>query len=188
MSIEALRRDPVMAEQIERFGLLELKATDDLFGRLVTSIINQQLSVAAARTIRERVQQRVDFTPEALLAVDEQLLRDAGLSKQKVAYVRSASEAYQRDDLSRAKFDEMSNEEVIAELTKIHGVGVWTAKMFLIFSLARPDVFAVEDLGIRRGMTVLYGLEDRPEMVKLAEQWSPARSLACLYLWRASEG
>lgn len=66
--------------------------------------------------------------------------------------------------------------------------GVWTAKMFLIFSLARPDVFAVEDLGIRRGMTVLYGLEDRSEMTELAERWSPARSLACLYLWRASEG
>jgi DNA-3-methyladenine glycosylase II len=188
MPYQSLLDDPVMNAQIERFGRLELEAADDPFQRLISAIVGQQLSVHAARSIRERLEDLVEFKPTPLLAASEDALREAGLSKQKVAYVRSAAETFQRQQFSAATFREMSDEEVVNALTEIHGVGVWTAKMFLLFSLARPDIFPVEDLAIRRGMTELYGIEDQAKMVAHAERWQPHRSLASLYIWKAHGG
>ncbi len=186
--MDELKTDPVLAELIERHGRLELEPAEDPFRRLIVSIVNQQLSTASARAIRERLFARFEIAPEPLLAADEDALRELGLSRQKVAYIRSAAATFLEDGLSPTAFAEMTNAEAIAELTKIHGVGVWTAKMFLMFVLARPDVFPVEDLGIRNGMRQLYGDWSREEMAEHAERWRPHRSLACLYIWRAYEG
>lgn len=184
---DALSADPTLEALIERFGPLELSPAEDPFRRLVVSIVNQQLSTASAEAIRARLFDRFEIAPAPLRDADEDALRDLGLSRQKIAYVKSAAETFLEDDLDRASFAGMTDEEAIGELTEIHGVGVWTAKMFLMFALARPDVFPVEDLGIRNGIVDLYGEMTRDEMVTRAERWRPHRSTACLYLWRAYE-
>lgn len=186
----SLRDDPVLVSHIQtvvqEHGPLTLKPAADPFRRLVTSIVNQQLSVASARTIRDRLFDAVDITPEALLDADPARLRDCGLSRQKTEYVQNVARAFQDHEWTRASFGERSDAEVIGALTDIRGVGTWTAKMFLMFALARPDVFPVEDLGIRKGMESLYGEMTRGEMVEAATGWAPHRSLASLYLWRAA--
>ena len=180
-----LRTDPEMGPVVEEHGPVELEPAEDLFERLVRSIVSQQVSTSAATAIRERLYDAVEIEPAAVLAADEATLRNAGLSGQKVGYVRNVAEAFEEHGYTREYFDGMSDEEVVAELTDIKGVGVWTAKMQLMFSLARSDVFPVEDLGIRNGMSALYGDDlTRGEMVETAERWRPYRSYASLYLWR----
>ncbi|KTG27430.1 DNA-3-methyladenine glycosylase family protein [Haloferax profundi] len=184
----ALRTDPHLGSVVEDHGPVTLDPANDPFERLVVSIVNQQLSTTAAATIRDRLFDRVEVTPAGVLAADEDVLRDCGLSGQKVGYVRNVAEAFQ-DDLSADALHVMSDDEVIDALTEIRGVGVWTAKMFLIFVLAREDVFPVEDLGIRRGMEHVFDVEadalSRGEMAERAETWTPYRSYASLYLWRS---
>ncbi|KAB1193953.1 DNA-3-methyladenine glycosylase 2 family protein [Haloferax sp. MBLA0076] len=185
---QALRTDPHLGSVVEDHGPVTLDPANDPFERLVVSIVNQQLSTTAAATIRDRLFDRVEVTPAGVLAADEDVLRDCGLSGQKVGYVRNVAEAFQ-GDLSADALHVMSDDEVIDALTEIRGVGVWTAKMFLIFVLAREDVFPVEDLGIRRGMEHVFGVEtdalSRGEMAERAETWTPYRSYASLYLWRS---
>ncbi|MDX1745683.1 MAG: DNA-3-methyladenine glycosylase 2 family protein [Halobacteriales archaeon] len=183
--MEPLREDPVLADLIDEHGVLEIKPAEDPFERLVVSIINQQLSGASAAAIRDRVFERVDVTPRAMLEADPDNLRDAGLSAQKIEYIRNVARAFEEDGLSRETFSDMDDDAVIEELTDIRGVGVWTAKMFLIFCLGREDVFPVEDLGIRKGMSILYDLDHRDAMVEKAEEWRPYRSYASRYVWRA---
>jgi DNA-3-methyladenine glycosylase II len=184
-AFEHLRTDHELGPVVEEHGALELEPADDLFERLVRSIVSQQVSTSAATAIRERLYDAVEIEPATVLAADEATLRDAGLSGQKVGYVRNVAEAFEDRGYTAAYFDELSNEAVVDELTEIKGIGVWTAKMQLMFSLARPDVFPVEDLGIRNGMNALYGDEQtRDEMVETADRWRPYRSYASLYLWR----
>jgi len=185
MTMNPLKSDEKLEPFIREHGDIELEPSEDPFERLVVSIVNQQLSTESAKAIKERLFDAVDVTPGAVLEADEDTLRQTGLSRQKVDYLKSAAERFIEDDLSREKFSGMTDEQVIEELTSIHGVGVWTAKMFLIFVLAREDVFPVEDLGIRRAMTRVYGIEDRKDMVDKAEEWRPYRSVASLYLWRS---
>ncbi|WP_410767143.1 DNA-3-methyladenine glycosylase family protein [Haloferax sp. DFSO60] len=183
-----LKTDPHLGRVVESHGPVELEASSEPFERLVVSIVNQQLSTSAAATIRDRMFDAVTVTPEGILAADTDVLRDCGLSKQKTEYVRNVAEAFQ-NGLSADDFRVMSDDEVIDSLTEIRGVGVWTAKMFLIFVLAREDVFPVEDLGIRRGMEKVFELEadsqTRGELRDRAERWQPHRSYASIYLWRA---
>jgi len=186
---ETLRADPKLARLVDDHGELAVEPAADPFARLVVAICNQQLSQASAAAIEERLFDRFEVTPEGLLAADEAALRDVGLSGQKVTYVRNVAEAFDDGNLSVDALAEMNDDEVRAALTEIRGVGPWTADMFLIFVLAREDVFPVGDLGIRKGMTVLYGYDedDRAAMREHAERWSPYRSYASRYLWRASE-
>lgn len=142
----------------------------------------------AAAAIEERLYETVAVTPEAVLAADPEDLRAAGLSNAKVEYARSAAEAFREAGYDHDYFADMSDEAVSAELTDIRGVGPWTAKMVLLFGLGRGDVFPVEDLGIRRGMELLFGEMTRAEMVEEAERWRPYRSYASLYLWHHYEG
>jgi DNA-3-methyladenine glycosylase II len=181
---EQLRQDPELGDLIQEHGELELERSREPFRRLVVSIINQQLSTQSAEAIKQRFFDRFEITPGAVLQADEAEMADCGLSGQKIEYLKSTAEQFIEDDLDAETFSEMSDEEVVEELTEIHGVGEWTAKMFLIFVLGREDVFPVEDLGIRRAMEELYGLESRKEMRDKAEDWKPQRSLASLYLWR----
>jgi len=186
---DALRRTD-LAPLVDRHGELEPGPgpAETFFERFVVSILRQQVSMASAAATRERLFAATEVTPEGILATDEAVLREAGLSRQKARYVRNVAEAFVERGYSREAFAGRSDEEVLAELTSITGVGTWTAKMQLIFSLDRPDVFPVEDLGIRKGMQSLYGDIDREEMVERASAWRPYRSYASLYLWRAEDG
>ncbi len=163
----------------------------DAYGALVRSIVGQQLSTKAARTIYERLTELFDGhtpTPRQLLDADPEAVRGAGLSRPKVGYLRDLAEHVEDGELDLEHLVELSDDEVIAQLTAIKGLGVWTAHMFLIFHLGRPDVLPVGDLGIRRGAQIAYGLDELPdpkELETIAEPWRPYRSLACLYLWRS---
>nr|WP_303645266.1 DNA-3-methyladenine glycosylase 2 family protein [Salinirubrum litoreum] len=166
---------------------MTVEPADDFFQRFVTSIVSQQVSTASARAIEERLFDAVEVTPEGVLAADESVLRDAGLSGQKVRYVRNVAEAFREHGYSQTYFAEMDDDAVVAELTEITGVGQWTAEMQLMFSLGRADVFPVGDLGIRKGMRELYGDISRDEMVDRSAAWAPYRSYASRYLWRLTD-
>jgi len=164
---------------------------DEPYGALVRSIVGQQLSTKAARTIYERLIAQFDGrtpTPAELLAADPEQVRSAGLSRPKVSYLRSLAEHVESGELELARLDELPDEEVSEQLTAVKGLGQWTADMFLIFHLGRPDVLPVGDLGIRRAVERAYDLSEMPDPAKLteiAEPWRPHRSLASLYLWRS---
>jgi DNA-3-methyladenine glycosylase II len=189
--------DPVLAELIDRVGTDGITARrrgrpTDHYGTLVRAIVGQQLSTKAADAIYGRLIERFGGrtpTPEEVLADDPDELRTAaGLSHAKVAYLRSLAEHVLDGSLKLQKLGRLSDDEVIAELVAVKGLGVWSAHMFLMFHLRRPDVLAVGDLGIRRAMMVAYGLPEMPqpaEMEKIGEPWRPHRTLACLFLWRS---
>jgi len=165
---------------------------DDHYGALVRSIAGQQLSVLAARAIYARLTDRFGGrppTPEEILADDpEELRAAAGLSRAKVGYLRSLAEHVISGELELARLDDLSDEEVIAELVAVKGLGLWTAHMFLMFHLERPDVLPVGDLGIRRAVERAYERDELPDaatLERIAEPWRPYRTLACRYLWRS---
>lgn len=187
--IELLRADDVLGPVVDEHGPVSLEPADDIFARLITSIVRQQVSMEAARSIRSRLFDGFEITPEALADADPEALQSVGLSQQKATYVRSVATAFREEGYDRATFAAMDDDAIVDELTDIRGVGDWTAKMFLMFCLGREDVFPVEDLGIRKGMAVLFeedltwaGQRER------AERWCPYRSYASLYLWRISDG
>jgi DNA-3-methyladenine glycosylase II len=197
-SVEYLRRaDPVLRVMIDAFGpdgLDERRMHDrsEHYGALIRSIVGQQLSTKAAAAIYRRLTDRYGGrtpTPEEVLADDpEELKAAAGLSRAKVGFLRSLAEHVIDGSLELDKLDVLSDDDVIAELTAVKGIGVWSAHMFLMFHLERPDVLAVGDLGIRKSMMVAYGLETlplSPVMEEIAAPWRPYRTLACRYLWRA---
>jgi DNA-3-methyladenine glycosylase II len=160
------------------------KCTFDAFAR---TIVGQQVSTAAARTIWARLEALADpFTPEAIVKLPDQSLRGAGLSGQKVKYLRGLSEAIIAGTFDPAKLKKMPDTDVIEAITALNGFGRWSAEMMLIFSLARPDVFSGGDLGLREGMKRVLKLEERPtekEAIKLAERWAGHRTAASLLLW-----
>ena len=188
---DVLRRDPVMADLIDRHDLPDLGGYDE-YERLLVSIINQQLSTASATAVRKRVFDALegDVRPETVLAIDDEPLLEAGLSSQKVEYIRNAARAFHKRDLTREGLSDYSNEEVLEELTRIRGIGEWTARMYLIFVLERPDVLPLGDLAVRRGIEALYNDGEeltRAQMREIAEPWRPYRSLATRYVWAAYE-
>lgn len=183
-----LRSDPHIGPLVERHGELPIEPAPDPFERLVVAIIRQQVSMAAARAIRERVFDRVAVTPAGIANADPETLTDAGLSARKAEYVRNVATVWREKEYGRAYFEPLSDEAVVDELTDIRGIGKWTANMFLMFCLGRADVFPVQDLGIRNGMRELFDDEiTRPEMVDRAEAWRPYRSYASRYIWRLSD-
>jgi DNA-3-methyladenine glycosylase II len=190
--------DPVLRELIDELGPDGLgdvrrgRPPTDHYGALVRSIVGQQLSTKAARAIYGRLSDRFGGrapTPVEVLAEDpEELRASAGLSRAKVGFLRSLAEHVLDGSLELDRLDELPDEQVTAELMAVKGLGPWTADMFLMFHLQRPDVLAVGDLGIRRAVMLRYGLEALPspaELEVLGEQWRPHRTLACLYLWRS---
>ena len=165
---------------------------DDHYGTLVRAIVGQQLSVKAARSIYTRLADRFDGrapTPQEVLADDpEELRAAAGLSRGKVTYLRSLAAHVLDGTLELDRLDELPDDEVVAELVRVKGLGVWTAHMFLMFHLGRPDVLAVGDLGIRKAIQQAYALPAMPapdELTEIAEPWRPWRTIACRYLWRS---
>ncbi len=164
---------------------------DDAYGALVRSIIGQQLSTKAARTIYGRLAAQFGDrapTPEQLVAANDETLRAAGLSRQKASYLRDLACRVLDGSLELERLHKLPDEEVASRLVAVKGLGRWTADMFLMFHLRRPDVLPVGDLGVRRAAERAYGLPGLPdagELLALAEPWRPYRSLACLYLWES---
>jgi DNA-3-methyladenine glycosylase II len=192
--------DPAMAALIERIGEIDLKTRlrrrseqrpPDAYGALLRAIVGQQLSTKAARTIYLRVCDLFDGTtpsPERLLEASEKDLRACGLSGRKVEYVRDLAAHVLSGELELDRLDDLSDEEAIAELVAVRGLGQWTAEMFLLFHLERPDVLSGGDLGIRKAVQIEYGLEEMPapqQVLEIGEAWRPYRSLASLYLWES---
>ena len=188
-----MRRDPVLAAIIKRHGPCGLGAVRDRFDHfsmLVRAIVFQQLSTKAATTIHNRLIECMPegTTPQCLAAVTEQQMRNAGISRQKAAYLRDLAEKVASGEVPLEAVDSMTDDEVIEALTKVKGIGRWTAEMFLIFRLQRPDVLPVGDLGIVNAIHKAYRMRKKPtpdRMRKLGEAWRPYRSVATWYLWRS---
>ena len=192
--------DPTMAALIERVGKIDIEERlrrrkeerpADPYGALLRAIVGQQLSTKAARTIYGRVTDIFGGsapTPEQLLGASEEDLRGAGLSGRKVEYVRDLATHVLDGELELDRLGDLSDEEVIAEIVAVRGLGQWTAEMFLLFHLERPDVLSGGDLGIRKAVQIEYALETRPaplQVLEIGEAWRPHRSLASLYLWES---
>jgi DNA-3-methyladenine glycosylase II len=192
--------DPTMAALMARVGKIDLatrlarrkeERPNDAYGALLRAIVGQQLSTKAARTIYGRVLELFDGTtpsPEQLLEVDEADLRAAGLSGRKVEYVRDLASHVIEGELELDRLDQLDDEAVIEEIVAVRGLGVWTAEMFLMFHLERPDVLSGGDLGIRKAVQIEYGLKEMPppaKVLEIGEPWRPHRSLASLYLWES---
>jgi DNA-3-methyladenine glycosylase II len=194
-ALQQLSGDGVMSGLIEQFGPLHLGQTDQYFFMLVEAVASQQLNSKVADTIIGRIRALVPgksrIEAADMLAVPDQALRDTGLSWSKVGYVKDLAARVDSGEVHLGRISEMEDEEIIKELVAVKGIGRWTAEMFLIFSLARPDVFAVDDFGLRAAMKKIYGLPDLPKpapMREIAEPWRPYRSYASLYLWRSVGG
>jgi DNA-3-methyladenine glycosylase II len=192
--------DPKMAALIERVGEIDLETRlrrrseerpADAYGALLRAIVGQQLSTKAARTIYGRILELFGGStpaPEQLLEAGEADLRAAGLSGRKVSYVRDLASHVIEGELELDRLDRLADEEVVAEIVAVRGLGAWTAEMFLLFHLERPDVLSGGDLGIRKAVQIEYGLEEMPapaRVLEIGEPWRPHRSLASLYLWES---
>jgi DNA-3-methyladenine glycosylase II len=169
---------------------MTLVVSEDPFVDLVHSIIDQQLSEKAGRTIFERflaLFPKGMVTPDAVLALEDQTIRDVGVSWSKVSYIKAIAQAVRSKSVDFASIATLGDEDVIASLTTIKGVGRWTAEMFLMFSLGREDIFSYGDLGLRRAIQRLYGFRKEPtrrQMEKIVRRWSPYRTYAARILWR----
>lgn len=188
--VEYLSRvDNVLGDVIKTQKISRPQKVSNLFLDLVETIIGQQLSVKAARTIINRFFElfgdKTEITPEKMLKTDKELLRSKGISYQKISYIQSLATHILEGKLKLDILDQLPDDVVKRELVQVKGIGEWTAEMFLIFSLARPDVFSVGDLGLRTAIGKLYGIdrEDKDEILKISQKWSPYRSTASLYLW-----
>lgn len=189
-AIQALSEaDSRLACLIRLVGELTLTPSSLPFESLAMSIISQQLSAKAAATIKARVKQIVpEFTPELVLAADEEAIRQCGVSYPKIRYIRDLSSKVLAGEVRLDVLHELDNEELLRQLTSVKGIGVWTAEMFMMFALGRPDVLSVGDAGLQRAARWLHQLEQRKDgnyLGQIAPSWTPYRSYASLYLWRA---
>lgn len=182
--------DPVLREIIERVGAFKMEYGPPEFASLAESILYQQLNGRAAATIFKRFTDLAGDppTPEGILRLTDEQLRGVGLSKQKSAYLRDLATKTRDGLLNFEKLPDMTDDEVIEHLTQVKGIGVWTAHMFLMFSLRRPDVLPTGDYGVQAAIKKHYRKRKMPKphiMEKIAKPWAPYRSVACWYLWRS---
>lgn len=185
--------DPAMADLVDAHAPIVVDVVDDRFEALCRAIVYQQLSGAAAGTIWSRLEDLFDGPPgpDDLRRIDDGPLADAGVSPQKRRYLRSLADHVLDGDLDLDGLDGLDDGAVVEELTGVTGIGRWTAQMFLIFTLTRPDVLPVGDLGLRKGVQQVHGLDERPgpaELEKVAEPWRPYRSAATWLIWRSQDG
>lgn len=186
--------DPVLAGIIDRVGEYRIEFRPPAFETLVRAIVYQQLSGKAAATIFGRLLSALpggQLTPDSVLSLTPEQMRSLGLSSQKTAYVRDLAARTQAGELEFGRFSDMADAEVIEQLTRVKGVGVWTAHMFLIFALQRPNVLPTGDLGVRSAIRKAYRLRQLPKPEKIeriAKRWHPYCSVAAWYLWRSVDG
>jgi len=178
-----IEKEPRLQGVIEQSGLLSRgRQGYDFFSDLLSSIVSQQLSIRVAEVIWGRFKELFSvLTPAAVLSAENDYIRSAGLSRRKVEYIKCAAEAVDSGALLIASFPDMEDEEVIAELVKLRGIGRWTAEMLLIFTLNRRNVLSIGDLGIRKALQCLYG--DKPDFREIFQRFSPCCTALSLYLW-----
>jgi DNA-3-methyladenine glycosylase II len=194
--IEHLRRDKKLAKIIDQVGEVKLKRRTDLFHRLLRAIVAQQLSTRAADTIWERFVSLFEAqqpSAKSILLMETEKMRGVGLSYQKAGYVKNIAQFSIDESLDYSRLKKKNDGELIDYLTRIKGVGRWTAEMILMFSLGRPDIMPVDDLGIQNAMKSLYRLDLDGKILKEAilersEKWRPYRTFAAIYLWRWKDG
>lgn len=188
--IDHLRaQDEILGEVIEKIGKIDRPVTPDLFESLVSSIVSQQISKKAYFTVWGRVNERVGLvTPENILNVPREELKACGLSYKKTDWIKSGAEMVRSGKLDLNRLPTLTDADIIKELTKLPGIGLWTAEMLLIFSLQRPDVLSWGDLAIQRGILATYGLSklSRQEFEAIRSRLSPYNSVASLYFWEMS--
>jgi DNA-3-methyladenine glycosylase II len=182
--------DPILSAIIECVGACRMEYGEPEFGTLAEAIIYQQLNGKAAVTIFNRFADLAGrpLTPEGILKLSVEQMRAAGLSKQKLSYLRDLATKTKAGDLDFAKLPQLSDDEVIEHLTQVKGIGVWTAHMFLMFALRRPNVLPTGDFGVRMAIKKHYKKRKLPkpeQMEKIAKCWEPYRSVACWYLWKS---
>lgn len=184
--------DSVLYELALKIKLEEHKKPDDYFVDLVESIISQQLSIKAADTIFGRFKKlfkKERINPKELLKLEDQKIRDAGISFSKIKYIKGIAKAVLNKQIDLKNLDKLSDEEVIGELVKLKGIGQWTAEMFLMFTLGRTDIFSAGDLGLQNAMIKIYNL-DKPtknQLIEISSKWSPHRTIASRILWKSLE-
>ena len=191
LAVKYLSRDNDLKTLIDHFGVITLKRRRNYFKSLLRSIIHQQLSSKAAGTIENRFLELYNASrypsPEEVLKTPAEVIQNVGISRMKTEYIRGLSKVIVDRDIRLDKLTELSNDEVGTVLKQVRGIGQWTVDMFLIFSLNRPDVFPLNDLGIQKGLMLFLGRAkylDRESMLSYSEKWKPYRTLVSLYLWK----
>ena len=188
-SHELAQIDPVMSSLAGRYAGTSLVSRGDPFITLVRSIVGQQISVKAADSVWARLNDAVPaLSPGTLLSCTTEQLRQCGLSARKVEYIADLAAHFENGQIHAHRWPAMGDAEIIAELTAVRGIGVWTAEMFLIFNQLRPDVFPLDDIGLQKAVARHYFAGERPgrrELASIGERWRPWRSVATWYLWRS---
>jgi len=186
-----LKKDPKLAKIINQVGDYNVKITKNRYQSLVEAIIAQQLSGSAAESILKKFKKlsKSKFPkPFEVIKIPDSKIRSVGLSKMKIMYIKDLSKKIQTKQLNMRKISTKSDEYVVEHLTNVKGIGRWTAEMFLIFSLGRLDVLPVGDLGLKKGIRLMYSLKELPnekEIERIAESWRPYRTVATWYLWKS---
>lgn len=184
------KHDPVMHKLIKMLGLIELTPSDTYFHNLCKSITSQQLSTKSAAAIFQRLTALFPnglLTPEGVLKIKDEKFRELGYSRTKIVYIKDLGQKVSKGEIDLENLVKHKDEEIIEELTKVRGIGVWTVEMFLIFSLAREDIFSHGDLGLKNAIKKLYNLENptREDIEKIISKWSPYKSYASRLLWKS---
>jgi DNA-3-methyladenine glycosylase II len=178
--------DEIMAGLITSYPDEVLKNHNNAFHTLMRAVVGQQISIKAADAIWQRLEAQLEtISPSQFLTVGEDKLRQCGLSRQKISYLSAIARAFEEGTLTPSRWERMSDGEVVRQLVGIRGIGQWTAEMFLIFHLNRPDVLPLTDLGLLNAIQLHYGSLSKSEMLTLSQQWQPYRTVATWYLWRS---
>lgn len=183
------RKDKKLGAAIDKIGMIQREITPDPFTALISSVVSQQISKKAAETVWNRLATLLgNLTPESITQVEVSAIQSCGMSERKARYISGIADAAKSGVIDFKLLDTLTDEEIIKNLSSLHGVGVWTAEMILIFSLCRPDVLSYKDLAICRGMMNLYGLKELPKETfeRYRKRYSPYGSVASLYLWELS--
>ena len=182
------KHDPKLGELIAQNGPIARQPRRDYFASLTRAIVGQQISVKAAASIFARFEELTQLKPENVVALSEEDIKTIGLSRSKARYIQDLAQHFVEDSAVYNHLESLSDDQVVQELTAVKGIGVWTAQMFLMFTLVRPDVFAPDDVGLQKAIVKLYGLDavpPRSELELMAEKWKPYRTVACWHLWHS---
>lgn len=183
------KRDKKLGAAMDRIGMIQREITPDPFIALVSSIVSQQISSKAAATVWSRLDKLLGhITPESIAQADLSEIQSCGMSQRKAGYIKGIADAALSGEVDFTTLQTLADDEMVKKLSSLHGVGIWTAEMLLIFSLSRPDVVSYRDLAIRRGMMNLYGLKElsQEKFAQYRKRYSPYGTVASLYLWALS--
>lgn len=184
------KKDRKLACVIDRIGIIERKVTPDLFTALISSIVGQQISRKAAATVWNRLCELLgeEITPEAIAGVSDECIKECGMSHRKASYIRGCADAVLNGSLDISELESLPDAEVIKKLTTLHGVGIWTAEMLMMFSMQRQDIVSWDDLALKRGICRLYNHKNltKEQFMRYKKRYSPYGSVASLYLWEIS--